>query len=102
MRTLILAFMCLFASTSYAQLKQYEKMVNCGNSKWVLDVLTKTAKENSIWIGKDSETDTNTVIMINRETLSWTVVQYDKTVACILTSGEGFKFDTETFSGPKV
>lgn len=101
MRTLILAFMCLFASTSYAQLKQHEKVVNCGKSAWVLDVLNKTAKENSIWIGQDSETNTNTVIMINRETLSWTVVQYDKTVACVLTSGEGFKFDTETFSGPK-
>ena len=91
MRYLILAFLCLTTSISYAQLAEYERKLTCGKTKFVLEALTKVAKEKIIWAGDSKYTETQTVVMINTETLTWTVVQYDKNMACVLNNGEGFK-----------
>ena len=95
MRYLLLAVLCLISSVASAQLSEYERRVTCGKTKFVIEALTKTAKERAIWSGKDQETGTDTVIMVNPTTLTWTVVQYDKDMACVLHSGEGFKIRTE-------
>jgi hypothetical protein len=91
MRYLILAFLCLTTSISYAQLAEYERKLTCGKTKFVLDALTKIARERVIWVGDSNYSDTKTVVMINTETLTWTMVQYDKDMACVLNNGEGFK-----------
>ena len=91
MRHLILAFLCLTTSISYAQLAEYERKLTCGKTKFVLEALSKMAKEKIIWAGYSKYSDTQTVVMINTETLTWTVVQYDKDMACVLNNGEGFK-----------
>jgi hypothetical protein len=91
MRYLILAFLCLTTSISYAQLAEYERKLTCGKTKFVLDALTKIARERVIWVGDSKYSDTKTVVMINTETLTWTMVQYDKDMACVLNNGEGFK-----------
>lgn len=96
MRYLILACLCLTTSVSFAQLAEYERKLTCGKTKFVLEALTKVAKEKIIWSGDSKYTETQTVVMINTETLTWTVVQYDKNMACVLNNGEGFKIkDTE-------
>lgn len=96
MRYLILACLCLTTSVSFAQLAEYERKLTCGKTKFVLEALTKVAKEKIIWVGDSKYTETQTVVMINTETLTWTVVQYDKNMACVLNNGEGFKIkDTE-------
>ena len=95
MRYLIAACLCLVTSISYAQLSEYERKVTCGKTKFVLEALIKVAKERAIWAGKDPETETDTVVMVNPTTLTWSVVQYDKDMACVLHSGEGFKFRPE-------
>lgn len=94
MRYLIAACLCLIYSISYAQLSEYERKFTCGKTKFVLEALTKNAKEKPIWSGKDPETETDTVVMVNPKTLTWTVVQYDREMACVLHSGEGFKIRT--------
>jgi hypothetical protein len=91
MRHLILALLCLTTSVSFAQLAEYDRKLSCGKTKFVLEALTKMAKEKIIWVGDSKYSDTQTVVMINTETLTWTVVQYDKTMACVLNNGEGFK-----------
>ena len=94
MRYLLLAVLCLISSVASAQLTEYERKVSCGKTKFVIEALTKVAKERAIWVGKDEETGTDTVVMVNPKTLTWTVVQYDKDMACVLHSGEGFKSRT--------
>lgn len=75
MRYLILACLCLTTSVSFAQLAEYERKLTCGKTKFVLEALTKVAKEKIIWSGDSKYTETQTVVMINTETLTWTVVQ---------------------------
>jgi len=95
MRYLLLAVLCLISSVASAQLSEYERKLSCGKTRFVIEVLTKDAKERAIWVGKDAETETDVVVMVNPTTLTWTIVQYDKVMACVLHSGEGFKIRTE-------
>jgi hypothetical protein len=88
---------CLITSVAHAQLREYERRFNCGETQFVMTVLAKTAQENPVWVGTDSETGTQTAVLVNTKTLTWTVVQYDHKMACVLQSGEGFRILTDVF-----
>ena len=89
---------CLITSVAHAQLREYERRLNCGETQFVMTVLTKTAQERPIWSGADTQTGTQTTILVNTKTLTWTVVQYDHKMACVLQSGEGFRVLTEALN----
>jgi len=90
----VLGFLC---SVAHAQLSEYERKFSCGETRFIISVLTKTAQEKPIWVGEDPETKTQTMILQNTRTLTWTVVQYDQNMACVLHSGEGFRILAESF-----
>jgi hypothetical protein len=89
-----LFFLC---SVAQAQLSEYERKFTCGKTQFVISALTKSAQEKPIWVGADPATKTQTMILQNTQTLTWTVVQYDNTTACVLQSGEGFRILTDSF-----
>ena len=91
----IFASIFLISSIAHAQLQEYERRFTCGKTQFVLMALTKNAKESPVWVGHDPNTKTSTAIMVNPETLTWTVVQYDQDMACVLDNGEGFRVLTE-------
>jgi hypothetical protein len=95
MKYIFVAFGLLY-SVAHAQLSEYERKFSCGETRFVISVLTKTAQEKPIWVGTDPETNTQTMILQNTQTLTWTVVQYDATMACVLHSGEGFRVLTDS------
>jgi hypothetical protein len=85
----------LTASVAHAQLQEYERRLTCGETQFVISALTKTAQEKPVWIGTDPQSRTQTAILVNTKTLTWTVVQYDHDMACVLQSGEGFRVLTD-------
>jgi hypothetical protein len=93
----IFAALVLISSVAHAQLQEYERKVTCGKTQFVISALTKSAQEKPIWSGSDPETNTQTTILLNTLTLTWTVVQYDTTTACVLQSGTGFRILTDSF-----
>ena len=93
----IIAAVCLICSVAHAQLSEYERRFTCGKTQFVLSALTTTAQEKPIWVGTDTETKTQTVVLLNTKTLTWTVVQYDQNMACVLHSGTGFQILTDSF-----
>ena len=93
----IFAALVLISSVAHAQLQEYERKFTCGKTQFVISALTKTAQEKPIWVGTDPETKTQTMILQNTQTLTWTVVQYDQSMACVLQSGEGFQILTDSF-----
>ena len=93
----IFAALGLICSASYAQLSEYERKFTCGETRFVMMALTKNAQEKPIWTGSDPQTGTQTTILQNTRTLTWSVVQYDKDIACVLQSGEGFRILTDSF-----
>ena len=93
----IFAVLILISSVAHAQLSEYERRFTCGETRFVITALTKAAQEKPIWSGTDPETGTQTMILQNTRTLTWTVVQYDQNMACVLHSGTGFRILADSF-----
>jgi hypothetical protein len=76
------------ASSTVGDAVLMEIKVACDKKSVVFEVLMQgPAQEVPIW--KGDENDTNVVLFANRESGSWTMVQFDKTVACVLAAGDG-------------
>jgi hypothetical protein len=93
----IFAALVLISSVAHAQLSEYDRRLTCGETRFVITALTKAAQEKPIWSGTDPETGTQTMILQNTRTLTWTVVQYDQKMACVLHSGTGFRILADSF-----
>ena len=93
----IFAALALISSVAHAQLSEYERRFTCGKTQFVISILTQNAQEKPIWAGADPQSGTQTMILQNTRTLTWTVVQYDQTTACVLHSGTGFRILTDSF-----
>lgn len=79
---------------------QINKPVTCENTLLIFQALVEQAGEKPIWVGKGDGTDTSkTVILANEKTKSWTIVQFDKSMACVLGSGVGSQL---IFTGPVI
>jgi len=83
-----------------AETIQLNKPVTCDSALLVFQALVEQAGEKPIWVGKGDGADTSkTVILANEKTKSWTIVQFDKNMACVLGSGVGSQ---QIFTGPVV
>ena len=64
-----------------------EKTVVCDKTQNVLDVIINGRyQENPIWGGIDD--DSRYGLLVNRETGTWTIIQFNKETACILGTGQ--------------
>ena len=85
---------------SSAEPIQINKPVTCENTLLIFQALVEQAGEKLIWVGKGDGADTSrTVILANEKTKSWTIVQFDKNMACVLGSGVSSQV---IFTGPVV
>jgi len=77
----IFAALVLTSSVAHAQLSEYERRFTCGKTQFVISALTRNAQEKPIWSGTDPQSGTETMILQNTRTLTWTVIQYDQDMA---------------------
>jgi hypothetical protein len=81
----------LVAGLVYAEVTKIDKPVVCDSTDVIMKQLIKGEyKERPIWIGHSEDDSTNYTVLINEETKTWTIVQFNKDVACILGTGEKF------------
>jgi hypothetical protein len=87
-----LAFLfCLASTIANAQVFESKKDITCGKTSFMLKTLSgEDVEEHPIWVGTTDETKTRTVIFVNNNTQSWTIMQMDNKLACILGVGEGY------------
>jgi len=79
---------------------QINKPVTCDSTLLVFQALLEQAGEKPIWVGQGDGADTSkTVILANEKTKSWTIVQFDKNMACVLGSGISSQ---QIFTGPVI
>ena len=79
--------LCVMASTVNAEPVKLEKPVVCDVTAKLLSAIQHEYKERPIWVGKGEE-GSNYSLLTNKETGSWTVIQFNKTLACVLGSGD--------------
>ena len=88
----------LLPALAVAQPVTVEKPVICEKTEKVIDSLQKGQyKENPSWIGYDDKS--KYALFVNEKTRTWTMIQFNENIACIIGVGEGSKL---VFSGPKT
>lgn len=98
MRCTTMAFLfCLISSIAHAQqIIDLNKAMKCSDAQVVMNYFVDTHKETPVWVGK-SVHNTHITLLMNRETRSWTVIEYDTRLACVLGAGED-----KTGSSPEI
>jgi hypothetical protein len=94
-------FLCLiFFTTNVLAQSQLLKPVVCMETQLLLKALIEQGQEIPKWIGQGDAGDTSqTTILINEKTKTWTIVQFENENACVLGSGINGR---EIFTGPKI
>ena len=89
MRSTTMAFLfCLISSIAHAQeIIDLQKPLKCSDAQVVMNYFVDTHKETPVWVGK-SVHNTHITLLMNRETRSWTMIEYDSRLACVLGAGE--------------
>jgi hypothetical protein len=89
MRKIAMAFLfCLTSSIANAQeIIDLTKPMKCSNAQTVMNYFLDIHQEKPIWVGKTVH-NTHITLLANKEKRSWTVIEYDARLACVLGAGE--------------
>lgn len=92
-----LIMLCLVSNLAYPQSQPentmddgviiMEKPVKCGRAPLVLQILEEKYDEKQVWVGVDAQTKSNIALLMNRNRTTWTMIQYNNNIACILAAG---------------
>ena len=87
-KLIVFLSMAFVIAVAIAQSKAVEinKKVVCDDTKTLLDTLLNEYKESPVWAGTDDKSKYS--LLINQETGTWTMIQFDKNTTCILGVGE--------------
>lgn len=88
MRNLFLTLFLISGLVQAAPFKS-EKPVVCGDVDAVLgDLQGDKYEEKPLWLGKDIRDGTDYIMLVNNKTGTWTFLQMNEKVACILGTGK--------------
>ncbi len=87
MKTILLAIFAFLALPAGAQIT-VEKPVVCMETSVLLAALaSEEINEKIHWAGKSEEDDSKFFLFVNQKTKTWTLVQLNEKVSCILGTG---------------
>jgi len=91
----------LVLGIAVAQSVTVQKPIECADTATLLRGLSGSEyKEKPIWWGiEPGATVSRYSLFVNEETKSWTLIQFDEKIACVLGTGEN---STQLFNGPKI
>lgn len=89
MKNTAMAFLfCLISTIANAQnIIDLTKSLKCSDAQTVMNYFTDVFKETPVWVGRTVH-NTHITLLANRETKSWTMIEYDTKLACVLGAGE--------------
>lgn len=84
---LLACVFCLLSSGSYAQFET-SKPVVCDDAQQIIKSLTDNYLEKLVWLAVNPYDNTRFSLFVNEKTGSWTLIQMNTEIACILGVGE--------------
>ena len=88
----IFLMLSLLTTLAQSEPRAVNKKVICDNTSTLMDSLVNGEySEKPVWSGVDSETNTTYGVLMNSKTGTWTIVQFDDRMACVLGVGEEAK-----------
>jgi len=96
-KLMMASLFCLASSIANAQeVIELTKPLKCGNAQFVMGHFAQQYGEVPLWVAKEKQSGTYIALLQNKETKTWTLLQYDSSIACVLGAGEGGS-STEVF-----
>jgi hypothetical protein len=98
-KLLAVAFLfCLTHSVVNAQeeIINLTKPLRCSKPENVFEHFLYYYEETPAWVGKTTN-DTHITLLVNKSNRSWTIVEYDSVIACVIAGG-----NAETSSKPEI
>ncbi len=86
----------LLPAFAFAEPVIVEKPLVCDKATTVLLTLSTEYKEEPIWFGKTEEFIV--VMLLNKKTKTWSLVQYNSIIACVLETGKGYDTNVESIN----
>ena len=89
MRSIAMAFLfCLLSPIANAQeIIDLQKPLKCSKPEVVMNYFKDNFNEMPLWVGK-TNTGTHVTLLVNKETRTWTLIEYEANLACVLGAGE--------------
>mgnify|MGYP003346754359 FL=1 len=79
---------CLLSPIANAQeIIDLQKPLKCSKPESVMSYFRDNFKEMPMWVGK-TNTNTYVTLLVNKETRTWTLIEYEANLACVLGAGE--------------
>jgi hypothetical protein len=79
---------CLISSIAHAQqIIDLQKSLKCSDAQSVMNHFSINYQEVPLWVGK-TNTGTHVTLLVNKEKRSWTMIEYDASMACVLGAGD--------------
>ena len=96
-----LGFGVILTGSVFAQTMTVQKPVECVNMEILFrGLISNDYKEKPIWLGIQSDAPLPKYsLFVNEQTKSWTLIQFDEKIACVLGTGEA---STQIFNEPKI
>jgi hypothetical protein len=90
MRNIAVAFLLALTSLVVdAQIYKSDKPVVCSSLKNVIEYVSSEYDEIPFWRGSDETS--KYILMVNNKTSTWTMIQYNNDLACVVGVGENAK-----------
>jgi hypothetical protein len=91
MKHFLIFLTSLVVGTALAQPVTTKKEVHCDKTDEMISILKgKDFEEVPIWLGKDGSKTPNYSLFVNAKTKSWTIIQFNNELGCVLGSGESY------------
>jgi len=91
MKYLLVSVAMVFSFSSIAmepsQVFTLNKPMKCAPAQAVFEEFSQLFGEKPLWAGKEENTTSYITLLSNKDTGSWTLVQYDSRTACVLGTG---------------
>jgi hypothetical protein len=98
MRKIIMAFLFCLHSVANAQAFQYMHPSLCDKLETVLESITQKFDEKPVWTGQDAGDGSKFMLFENTKQNTWTLIKYNRQVACVM----GVGTDSKSFFGTPV
>jgi hypothetical protein len=93
MKHVLIFLTSLLIFTVAAEPTATKKEVYCDKTETIISILKgKDFQEVPIWFGKSDAKAPNYTLFVNQETRSWTIIQFNNELACVIGTGESYQF----------
>ena len=91
----------LVLGIAVAQSVTMQKPVECADTEILFrGLIGSNYKEKPMWLGVESSASLPKYsLFVNDETKTWTLIQFDEKIACVIGTGEA---STQIFNGPRI